>query len=631
MRLLANRMTTELNYQINYGNVGATPAPAPASRIDPDAPLYASEDGVVASLSSSECIFQVKRSGETHVMTFQVLQALDQSREFRTLDEHTARILATIPGLQTQRDGIARVLDGLTQRGLLVSDRDFLQRVASTSVREPAPLRAVFIRACDRPDQLGHLLDSLADYERRFRANRHYVLLDDSGTRDAANRHRDLLREFARATGCKLTYLGASERERLVAKIARAVPAAAKILPHLLLRTQSGERFGGGRAWNLALLLSAGARLVLLDDDHRLPLRRPDDARSGLDPNPSAAPYTRFCRNIENALGAGEEVDVDPFELHLDAAGRSLGELTGTPRYSIERSALRGLALSRLDRLRGNAPILATQHGSYGSARTESGIWLYQLPAADRSEFVRDRDSYLRNVEAGSLWYGYRQARATGAGTFTPFALDNSTLLPCTNPLGRGEDALFSRVMALCHPDALMLELPVAIGHVQETQRKRSARTLAANTPRFNYFVGDFVQRQLPDFQAADPALRLGLLAAHLRDVGAASEHGCLRQLQEYLAYARADLIERLQNQYDGAQDAPVYWQADVRSIIEANGRALIAKTPPRLGDWPEAADEATCARLLREETAQLAAAYDAWPGLWSYAREQGEKLLGAI
>lgn len=113
------------------------------------------------------------------------------------------------------------MLEDLTQRGLLVSDRVFLQRAASYTSREPAPLRAIFIRACDRPDQLAHLLDSLAEYERRFRANRHYVLLDDSSTREATNRHRDLLREFARATGCKLSYVGASECERLVARIAR--------------------------------------------------------------------------------------------------------------------------------------------------------------------------------------------------------------------------------------------------------------------------------------------------------------------------------------------------------------------------------------------------------------------------
>lgn len=621
-------MSTEFNYQIDYGNFAAS---SPKPRPDPNAPLYASEDGVVASLSNSECIFQVSRSGQTHVMTFQVLQALDQTREFRTLDEHIARVMEVVPGLQSQRDGIVRVFEGLIARGLLLSDRDFLAGLSRAPLREPTSLRAVFIRACDRPAQLEKLLASLADYERRFGANRHYVLLDDSRSRDAANRHRDLMREFARSSGCKLTYIGSSERESLIARLMRVVPARASVLPHLLGGTRDGNRFGGGAGWNLALLLSAGARFAMFDDDHRLPLRRLENALAGLDPNPSTPASTQFYRNIDNALGAGEEVDADPFELHLAAVGRPIGTLIASSEYAIDRESLRGLPLSRLGHLDGDAPVLSTHHGSYGSSRTESGAWLYQLPASDRAELVRDRDSYLRNVELGSLWYGYRQARATPTTAFTPFAFDNSVLLPCTNPHGRGEDALFSQLVRLCHPNALALELPVAIGHVQEAQRKRSGRTLSAHTPRFNYFISDFVQRQLSEFYAESAGDRLHLLAAHLRDVGAASERGRLRQLREYLAYVRADLIERLQQQYDGAPDAPVWWQADVRTIIEANGRALIAKAPPRLGDWDEKTDDSACAALLRDETLRLAETYEAWPALWEHAREQGTRLLGTI
>ena len=63
-------MSTTFQYQTTYN---LPPQVPPAPRVDPNAPIYASEDGVVASLSNSECIFQVRRSGEAHVMTFQVL------------------------------------------------------------------------------------------------------------------------------------------------------------------------------------------------------------------------------------------------------------------------------------------------------------------------------------------------------------------------------------------------------------------------------------------------------------------------------------------------------------------------------------------------------------------------------
>src|SRR5512141_404770 len=261
-------MENTLNYQFNYKAPAPTAAPL---RIDPNAPTFASEDGLVASLSAHEVIFLTKRTGEPHVMTFQVLQAMDQCREFRSIDEHIARIQSTIPALASKRDDVRRVLDNLVQRQLLVSDRQFIERVRAQP-RALAKFRAVFIRACDSPSELQHLLVSLTDYERRFRANRHYVVLDDSTLPAHVNEQRDLLREFARTTGCKATYVGRSERAKLVEKLGKAIPQASGVLPRLLTREANAQAalFGGGRGKNLALLLGAGARIALFDDDMRL-------------------------------------------------------------------------------------------------------------------------------------------------------------------------------------------------------------------------------------------------------------------------------------------------------------------------------------------------------------------------
>jgi hypothetical protein len=139
------------------------------------------------------------------------------------------------------------------------------------------------------------------------------------------------------------------------------------------------------------------------------------------------------------------------------------------------------------------------------------------------------------------------------------------------------------------------------------------------------------VQRQFGVFLASDPAQRLHLLAGIFRDLAGADETRRVTHLREYLNYVRADAIERLQQQFEAGADAPIYWQADVRSIIDANGRALIAKDAPRLGDWPESIDAAGCARELAREFNELADQFDAWPALWSYAREQGDRLLAGV
>lgn len=622
-------MDDPLSYQFNYTMPPLTPA---VQKPDPNTPTFASEDGLVASLSSQECVFQVRRTGETHVMTFQVLQAMDQCREFRSLDEHAARIQSTLPALAGKRDDVKRVLDGLVQRQLLVADRDFIERLGAAAPREQAPLRAVFIRACDRPQQLEHLLASLTDYERRFRADRRYVVIDDSVLSANINEQRDQLREFARTTGCKVNYVGAAERVKIAEKFTRLRPQSRAVIESLLLRDKQArtQRFGGGRGWNLALLLSAGARLALLDDDLRLQLKRPPFAKSGLDPSPNARVRAAFMANMEEALEFGEPVAEDPFALHLNACGQSLGALTHAA-YPLSHQSLRGLNLSRLDLLSGSSPVIGTQLATYGSARTPTGLWLYYLDGSSREEFWRDRESYLRNTDAQQIWFGVAQARVWDAVGYTPFTLDNSLLLPCTNPVGRGEDSLWSAMARFAHTDALVLELPEGIGHVQEGPRKRADVTRNAFVPNVNHFLRDYVQRQFGLFKAADPGQRLQFLAYVLRDLSGASSVDRIAHLREYLSFIHADIVDRLQHQLEAATEAPIYWQADVRAIVESNAKALLSKAAPRLGDWPEDIDNAGCAKALANELDSMANALEHWPALWQHAAEQGEKLLSTL
>ena len=245
------------------------------------------------------------------------------------------------------------------------------------------------MRACDRPAQLERLLASISEYERRHRAGRHYVVLDDSVLAVNIDRHRDLLREFARTLGCKVTYVGPAERQRLVERLGKAVPNHQAALQQMLLPQAGATRFGGGRSWNLALLLSAGNRFVMFDDDQCLPLRRHERARDGLDLNPTQLPFARFYRNMEEALAAGDELGDDPFNLHLDVCGIGLGELIGRSEYSLNRESLRGLNLARLAHLNSDTRVLATQQGTYGSARSESAAWIYHLDAGRPRGSVR--------------------------------------------------------------------------------------------------------------------------------------------------------------------------------------------------------------------------------------------------
>lgn len=619
-------MTTTPEFKFHYG---ASNLAVPAARAV-DGPLYAAIDAMVAPLSSEEYAFIAKDSGERHVLSHHVLQSLDQCREFRSIDEHVARVAAVVPGL-TQHDRIRKGLDGLASTGLLISDSDYIARLQRAPDAAPRSLHAIYVRACDRPDQLRLLLNSLADYERRFRAARLVVLLDDSVEERNRDLNRDLLREFARAVGNPVSYVGPAERARLRQRLTKAVPQAKSSLEWLLDRGPRTRRAGGGRSWNLALLLSAGRLFALLDEDFRFPLRRHPDTRPGLEPNPAVAASARFFRRLDDALDAGDEDVRDPFELHLAICGDRLGAALAREDFRLERESLRGINLGRLEHLRGDARILHTLNGTSGSSGTESALWLYQLDTESRAEFWSDRESYLRNIEAQSLWYGWLRAKPAAHAYFLPFLFDNRDLLPCTNPDGRGEDGLAGVVTQYCHPGSLVMHLPTAIGHAQESPRKRSEVTMAPHTPRFNHFLRDYVSNQAGIARASDPGHRLGLLGEIAADLAAADSPTLIGVLQEYLGFVRADVVERLQNQFELQADAPVYWQADVREIVRNNGNAMLRQGAPRLADWPDTLDDLACAEAARSELLDMAQAWRDWPALWNAAREQGDNLISGL
>jgi hypothetical protein len=492
-------------------------------------------------------------------------------------------------------------------------------------------MRAIFIRACDRPERLAHLLASLREYEQQHRARRRYVLVDDSMSKPHRRMQRDQLTEFARATGCGVNYFGADESLKWVDGFARSHPRLREPARRLLLREAhpTAQRFGGGRSRNLAMLLSAGSRMALLDDDLRLPLRHPDFTAAGLDPNPDSVPHTRFYANMQDALDSGRDVEQDPFELHLEACGQTLAGCI-RQRYGVTRDVLRGLNLGRLELLRPNARIVSTLHGSYGSSRSESTLWLYQmLDPIGREEFWRDRESYARNAQAHFIRYGTARARVHDVPGFTPFTLDNTQLLPCTNPVGRAEDSLGAALTRFCQPDSLALELPVAIGHVQETLRKRFAPTQGAAPPRVNDFLRDFVARQFGTFKSEDPGDRLIMLAHVLRDLARGSVDERIEILREYRRTVHAGIVSRLQNQLESTAAAPVHWQADVRAIVQANAKEMLASAAaPRLAEWSADLDATACANALSEELHLMADACECWPVLWHYAAELGDRNL---
>ncbi len=597
----------------------------------PQGPLYASIGGRASSLANGEVVFFVPETGKSHVMTEQVLQALNLCREFRTLGEHVARVSEAIEGLRGQQDGVRRVLEGLVRTGLMLSEDELRKRFAAVAPLSPAPFFGFCIRACDRPAQLRALLASLLEYEQRFAARHRYLVVDDSRDPDCARQHEQLVIEFAQSAGVRANYLGRTAWDGMVELLAREVPGGSALRTLLQRSVADATPRGGGIGKNLITLLTAGQRYALLDDDFSFPLRRHPEFEPGMDfATRSLAPRT-FATRAE-ALAAGTEPEQDPLELMLGLCGHRLGNLVGSrPELSLQSAQLRGLDYSRLRTLRPEARVSMTVNGHRGSAGASGMAWLFALGPQARAGLIADRDTYLRGLKDPAVWLGPRGYRVVQSNNFTPFLVDNAAMMPCTSPFGRSEDALFSALSSLCHRDSVTIETPFAVGHSQEPGRGRQAALQRPETPDLNLALAELARQMGEDVFAADPGQRLQAFGHRLTDLAAADSAGVTSYLREYLAYLRTRVVQSLQSSLAASKDPPLYWAADLRALVEANGRSLLESAAPRFGAWPEDTDEAGCVARFREETAALAAGIAVWPQAFAAARDLQGKLEAKI
>jgi hypothetical protein len=602
----------------------------PKPKFDPNATMFATLPGEVADLGNGECIFRPRHDDVPHVMTHQVLSALDRCREFRAADEHVEAIRQMMPGAPL--DGIRRVFNGLVERGLIIAAEDFAARYIEAAAAAPMHAEAggLYIRACDRPAQLQRLLGSLHQHAQAGFAAQALTVIDDSRSPEAAAAHTRLLRDHGERSGAPVRHVDAGAWQRIQAALASALPQHRAVLDDLIGRYRDGApRTGPGRGWNMALLLGAGRRILFGDDDFVLPLKLHPELQDGVELDAREMTTVRFYTETEDAMRAGHDADFDLLQWHLDLCGAPIGQVFDhASRLVPTREQWRHVAPSRLTRLVPEARVFATMNGHRGHSGSVSSDWMYLLDPTSSRDLHRDRNRYLRLIASGKVWTGTDRATAMISTPFTPFAQDLSRLPAFVAPDERGEDGTFGAISRILDPHGWVLHLPTAVGHLRDSEHRFLAPGSGAIARNFNYFLVDFLARCEDDLFAATPQARLNSAAARLEDLAAATDRELLRMLGDYLRATSSGHVQRLQSVAEAAgPNAPVYWMADLQAVIKANAKAMLYDGPPRLAGWPAELDASACARRLRGDLSRFAAMMRAWPEIWQAARSLGDRL----
>jgi len=578
---------------------------SPRPLIDPKAPLYASVMGAAADLGGGECVFRT-RDGQTHVMTHQVLQALDRCRAFLSLAEHVQAVREILP--KVPADGIGRVLDSLVARRLLISEQDFVATLRPDAASSSRPVQ-LLVRLGDGGDALRPLLQSIAS-SAADRIVDSVVLLNEASSSAARQRLQSALPELLGMAGVPVRMVDASEQraslQRIAGKEAR-------------LRAMTDTLFGadtaatGSQRFNLALTLTAGRRSLIVDQHMRAPLRRHAEYRRGMELRAVEQLSARFYANTAGALGSGDAT-VESGQLldaHRRACGAPVGSLLADNAAAPWQAGdLRGVSLSECVVTGPAETVLATYSGTRGVRHGIHAEDLFLLDELSRNALSADREAYLRQLDGGALWYGVRRAALARRSRTLPTSVDARQLLPFALPFGAGAGSSFSAMLGIARPDGVLMHMPDAWA-VTAADPDAAGIAKTARTPEFDAFVADYLVGRSDDIHAAAPAARLGAAAQRLRDLGAASDASLKGYVSEYVQFVRSDLVSRLQRAAEAAgKDAPLHWLADLRAIVTLNGRALID------ADAAQLSGSGTLA-ILRGQLDATADALDTWPVLW--------------
>ncbi|MEM1113202.1 MAG: hypothetical protein AAGI11_14920 [Pseudomonadota bacterium] len=523
----------------------------------------------------------------------------------------------------TLLDHLLQTLPQLEAAGLVTSSDDLCSRFNAT-VREPkSPSQArLFILTCDRKGTVNRLLRSILAIEELGGFEALY-LLDDSRDQARAEDNRQVLETFTDKIPLPLRYFGALEKSEMLEELRGRLPENPEALHYLLDTAKWSGHCTYGLSRNWALLLSAGRRCLMLDDDVLCEAYYPPYARHSL----------QFCSTSVVDIFASEAAwrqeahatEIDPLNYHLQYLGNDLGNcLQRFDDRGLTPQALMGMPATDLELLAADAPILISENGSWG----DPGCPIHPLllnSAQPNIERILQADPDL------SLSFGKRQLRAINqcvkiarqASISQMTGLDCSRMLPPYFPAFRGEDGVFGWTVQHLYPESRVLTFNWGTPHLPVDSRTSSYHEEPVVPPVDIGAIRSYLESHLRVDGKSTPQTRLNLLAAVLRELAD-------KPTLELVAHARYEAQRAPAAVYARAAERLPYFTGHVPAFEQYLNHAAqtaqqLLQNPPPLAQrygMQSQLDDAAVVRHIASACGEFAEALEQWPQLWELAQE---------
>lgn len=561
------------------------------------------------------------RNGKRAMVKPEVYASLLLCSEFRTFEEHTAAIIERNPGMQGQQADIRKVLQSMLDSGIMLSAKNVCDKLKSKvenkTEGEVNTAPVVAILTWERPLALERLLESIAANCDTENLHRLYVI-DDSRKAENIAQNQALTNRFASEISAPLQYFGRSEQQSLIAGLEKRLPEHEDAIHFLADPSRWNNHWTAGLSRNLALLLSCGRRLVMMDDDaicdvYDSPRPKRDISFSD---NPREAD---FFGNEQEWAHLHQPINPDPINRHMQCLGLTFSEaLTVLGQNTLKPAGFANATALQLRELQSRSAILVTECGSLGCPGTSKNTWLPIMATDSLKRMLASGEKTTQALGSRKVWCGRNQphfAPRSNMSQITGF--DNRRMLPPYLPIMRGQDRLFGHMLDFIFPESVVLDYPWAVPHLPIPDRKWLDIHLDFKpADSFPMFFVDKILEYKSSCSSASPGDRLSALSTWFSDLATTNVDSLTAMYLDSRLSHDSRLLQKLDSLLATAEATPVNWQNYLRNGITQLNTDLdrVSREDFQVKGSPATMDGDALITFWKTVWGDYATALKAWP-----------------
>ena len=571
-------------------------------------------------MSQGNLLLHNTRTGDRAMVNADVFQALTSCIQFLTLNEHVENIIAANPGMSGQQADIRRVLKTMIDSGIMVSAKKLcddlkmdIDRTASEAVSDKP---VVVIITWERPEPLERLLNSIVANCKTARFHHVYVV-DDSRNTSNKEKNRLLTESFAAQIEGSASYFGQDQQQTLLTALVERLPEHEQAIRFLCDQSRWRDLWSSGLARNIALLLSCGRKLVMVDDDTVCDVYTPPGVKSGISFSDEQREARFYSSEIEWA-SLRESLNPDPIDRHMQYLGLSFSQALGVlGEQHLKPSSFAHSTALQISDLRPDSRILMTECGSFGCPGTGVNTWLPFMPGDSLKHMMASEKTVSNALNLRMTWSGRSRAHFVTRPTMSQITgFDNRAQLPPYLPVFRGEDRLFGYMLDFIFPSSVSLDLPWAIPHLPIPERKWHNADRKFNLgDSFPWFFFKYTHMKKTECFSKSPEDRLAAISAWFNELATASASRLKATYVDELLADGAEQLQVLNEVRVLAESGPEAWLAYLDDGIERLNEDIDKASAGqfRLRGSPRDREDAELVAFWKSTWGGFADALDAW------------------